>query len=404
MVSVSIYASPFGTRQLGQRLQERLDSGEWKRLSGAVAWVKLSGVRHISKSLQRFVAAGGTARIAIGIDNAGSTVEGLDLLAEAVAPSGEIWIVHHNNPATTFHPKVYLLENDRSAVAFIGSGNLTEGGLFSNFEMGTEIDFDLASATDLRAVDTLRSELNNHLRASPIAQPLSPLLRKQMLERGDIDTELQAAQKFRTAIGRRVSEPRPPLFGTIPIPAPPRPQVFNTPSRTRPRTKAGTKQRAVELREETRLSARGFVMTLQQTDAGVGQRTKGASRRSPELFIPLAARDADPNFWGWPALFIEDAARRGKFDRAHVPFRLGADTINVNMMTWPVKHDFRLRSEQLRSATHVGDILRIERAERGTGFEYFAEIVPNGATLYPYYVAICTEMVRNSKKRWGYYA
>jgi hypothetical protein len=103
MVSVAFYSSPFGTRQLGHRLRNCLDSGEWKHLSGAVAWVKLSGVRHIADSLRRFVAAGGNARIAIGIDNAGSTAEGLDLLAEAIAPSGEVWIVHHNNPATTFH-------------------------------------------------------------------------------------------------------------------------------------------------------------------------------------------------------------------------------------------------------------------------------------------------------------
>ena len=43
----------------------------------------------------------------------------------------------------------------------------------------------------------------------------------------------------------------------------------------------------------------------------------------------------------------------------------------MNMMEWlPTKHDLRLRSEALRSAGSVGDILRMERVERTNDYEY----------------------------------
>lgn len=401
MVSVNYYASPFGPRQLGSLLQSRLDSGEWQHLTAAIAWVKRSGARHLDGSLRRFSASGGIAKIAVGIDSGGSTVEGLDMLADAIATVGELWIVHHSNPTTTFHPKAFLFENERAAVALIGSGNLTEGGLFTNFELGAELTFDLRKPDDVGVADSIRSELCRYQVAGLISQQYSPQLREQLLERGDVVTEAQAGEKLNEAIRRVVSERRPPVFGSVPIPPAPRPQVVvAAPTRRR---KPASARHSGPATAEPSSAPRGFVMSLQQTDAGVGQRTKGASRRSPELFVPLAARDANPDFWGWPDRFVEDTRRNGKFDRVQVAVRLEDETVLVNMMTWPIKHDFRLRSEQLRSAGRVGDLLRLERAESGASFDYYAEIVRSGTVMHSSYLAICTEVVRNSKKRWGYY-
>ena len=143
-------------------------------------------------------------------------------------------------------------------------------------------------------------------------------------------------------------------------------------------------------------------MTLQQTDVGRGQVTTGASQRSPEIFIPLAARNEQPAFWDYPHAFTEDSRRPGKLDRTGVRMLLGATVVDVNMMTWPVKHDFRLRSEALRSAGHVGDILRIERTDGVRGYTYHVTIIPNGSALYPVMKAQCVNPVRNSDKAWGY--
>lgn len=144
-------------------------------------------------------------------------------------------------------------------------------------------------------------------------------------------------------------------------------------------------------------------MTLQITDAGVGQTTKGTSRRSPEIFIPLSARDAAPEFWGWKDKFQEDTQKKGKYDRLNVPFHLNGEIINVSMMTWPVKHDFRLRCEALRSAGRVGDILRLEKVDAIKEYEYIAEIISQGSEQYSEYLTLCKNKVRNSKKKYGYF-
>ena len=148
----------------------------------------------------------------------------------------------------------------------------------------------------------------------------------------------------------------------------------------------------------------GFVMTLHKTDVGVGQTTPETSRRSPEIFIPLVARNADAEFWKWPDGFIEDRAKPGKLDRHGVRMRLGSETIIVNMMTWPDRHDFRLRCGQLRNAGKIGDILRMERnVDPNADYEYYVEVIPKGTTQYPVYLARCSKPVRNSQKRYGYY-
>ena len=144
-------------------------------------------------------------------------------------------------------------------------------------------------------------------------------------------------------------------------------------------------------------------MTLQRTDVGVGQTTAGTSRRSPEIFVPLAARDAEPGFWNWPGGFASDPRRPGKLDRHGVRMRLGGEVVAVNMMTWPDKHDFRLRSEALRSSGNVGDILRIEKANPTADYDYYVEVIPQGTSQHSVYLALCREPVRNSRKMYGYY-
>ena len=83
--------------------------------------------------------------------------------------------------------------------------------------------------------------------------------------------------------------------------------------------------------------------------------------------------------------------------------RLAGASVQVNMMTWPARHDFRLRSEPLRSAGNIGDILRIEKVATGFGFDYYVEIIPLGTTSHTHHLRRCTQPVRNSKKLYGYF-
>ncbi len=142
-------------------------------------------------------------------------------------------------------------------------------------------------------------------------------------------------------------------------------------------------------------------MTLQNTDVGTGQVTAGTTRRSPEIFIPLGARDQEPSFWAWPGGFTDTGKH---YTRNGVKMRMGTGNVDVNMMSSKLKHDLRLRSEALRSGGAVGDILRLEVPPVGSTYDYYVEVIPAGTTMHSVYDALCTQAVGGiSKKRFGYY-
>ena len=73
----------------------------------------------------------------------------------AAAPNGRV-IVFHNRLPFTFHPKVYLFKSPGAAELLIGSGNLAEGGLFTNYEASLRLTLDLADpdqATILQSIE-----------------------------------------------------------------------------------------------------------------------------------------------------------------------------------------------------------------------------------------------------------
>jgi HKD family nuclease len=392
---------PHGDPLLGALLIEKLDSKDTEAFAAAIAFVKHSGVEHLAEALTRFGGRGGVTRIAVGVDLNGSTSEGLRLLLESVRGDARITVVHNEN-GSTFHPKVYLFDEGAVADLIVGSGNLTAGGLFTNYEAGVHVSLSAGEEKDAEVLSEVKRQLREWTTPDGrLVQELTPGLLDRLIENGYVVTEAEARERRRrdrdaAAAGPRGGRER--LFPSIPIPAAPR--VDRTAARAVREVARDVGGGATEAPFQT---SRGFVMTLKQTDVGTGQKTPGTSRRSPEIFIPLVARDFDPDFWGWDAQFTEDAGKPRKFDRPGVRMRMGTETIDVNMMTWPDKHDFRLRSEPLRSAGSPGDILRIERTHNERGFEYYVEVIPHGTTMYDTFLGLCTNKVRNSDRLWGYY-
>ena len=380
----------------GNRLGDYLDqgfSGPWTHFRAAIAFVKRSGVRHIEASLASF-AQDRDVEIIAGIDHRGTSYEGLQSLLHAVSPSGRV-IVFHNPTFRTFHPKVYLFKSCVAADIVVGSGNLTEGGLFANYEAGIRICLDLRKPGDAAILDRVEQVLNRWRdQSGGTAYSLDVQLLDKLAALGLTPSELLFASSGDK--GDRLIRERE----GFPFVARDEPGV------SRPSTHRGHIRASggLEPPPDGPESSMGFVMILQRTDVGVGQTTPGTPRRSPEVFVPLAARDADPEFWNWPNGFVEDPKNLGKRDRRGVRMRLAGEVVTVNMMTWPARHDFRLRSESLRSAGNVGDILRMERiVAPNADYEYYVEVIPRGTTQHPVYLALCRNPVRNSQKRYGYY-
>ena len=410
-VFLRFISHPFsGNSRLGETLVAELENGEWMEFRAAVAFARMSGVRHLSKPLNKFCARG-EVRISVGLDLGGTSEEALREILASLDERGEAW-VFHNSGAITFHPKVYLFKGNERAFFIVGSGNLTEGGLFTNYEASLAANVDLSDPIGKDLLGQVETALDAWSSGNEnIAFKLDSNFLDTLVELGLVQSEEGLTKAIRTQqAAQRATEPNKSKklnnpFGSAKVLSAPSPSTtFTThPIITAQSVVANNLEVQTFPVDDPVSPEIGFLMTLQQTDVGVGQTTVGTSRRSPEIFIPLTARNHNPDFWGWPKEFKEDLNREDKFDRQNVKFRLGTAIIEANMMTWPVKSDFRIRTESLRSAGNIGDILRLEKSASQDDFDYYAEIIPKGRADYPAYDAKCAKSTPNSKKRWGYY-
>ena len=424
---------PFGEVRLGEFLLQHLADPQWTSFRAAVAFVKRSGTQHIREPLLNF-SNHGTVRLSAGIDLYGTSREGLsDLLA--ATPNGQIYIYRNNGPYT-FHPKVYLFKSAQRADLIVGSGNLTGGGLFTNYEASLTARLDLAVQADAEFLQVIEATLDVWSQPQAgMCYLLTPEFLEQLVAAGLVRTEAQlaamqhaqpvvppAAPAADVGAAGAGGAPAPvvaPLFVTMAVP--PAPAIVQAVAQ------AGEVELDVEAAELPSAAVlpppgivpyqgagvNSFVMTLQNTDVGVGQTTAGTSRRSPEVFIPLAALDQHPDFWTFPAQFTPDAAwdaahpqhRRnglGKLDRMDVPMRIGV-VHSVRMFFNPRKGDFRLGNEALRSSGHVGDILHVRRVDPANGFEYDVQVAPQGSPLFAQLAPYCNVQVPHSQKQFGYF-
>ena len=172
-MEIEFLPQPNHTKSLGSLLISQLDRRPaWGFFSATIAFVKSSGINFIGPHLKSFISAGGVVHIIVGVDHQGTSIEGLNTLIENVKSGGQIW-VFHNERFSTFHPKVYVFEGSDSAYAMLGSGNMTEGGLFTNYEAGVGLGLDLNIAEDRQFLDDYHDYFARLLSNGEIARELS---------------------------------------------------------------------------------------------------------------------------------------------------------------------------------------------------------------------------------------
>lgn len=149
---VTIVSQPDNGHRLGDILVAFLNRTEdWQAFRAVVAFLKNSGARHLEEPLRRFVAASRAVEFIIGIDHEGTSADGLRTILRALEPTGRAW-VFHNRSRSTFHPKFYLFEGVNEAAVIVGSGNITQGGLYTNYEAHVLIELDLSQEADVRVL------------------------------------------------------------------------------------------------------------------------------------------------------------------------------------------------------------------------------------------------------------
>ena len=195
--------------QLGDILTDKMQQ-PYNRFVFFSAFAKNSGVLRLKPAMEQFKANGGHISAFIGVDAHGTSYEAVLNLFELC---DELYIVHSESGATTFHSKVYMLSNDFGEKWMaVGSNNLTGGGLWTNFESATCFDVDASLQNCSMAFEQLITQYQdlNYACSMLISsrEDLDNLLAEDYLRR-EITIQLEAHAEHQTRpTGERQQTPR----------------------------------------------------------------------------------------------------------------------------------------------------------------------------------------------------
>jgi HKD family nuclease len=193
--------------QIGRVLRDALNDDRLTSLWIATAWAKRSGLSRIRSAVTEFTERGGASQVIVGIDEGGATREGLELCLELFQDS----FVYHDPGTRTFHPKLYAVEGPDRAVIAIGSGNLTRGGLFTNYEAALVLEAAREDEADWRIRDDARAYFDRLLEGGDAIKPLDAGLIGLLEADGWVTSE--ARQNARRSAESRQRRQRQALFG-----------------------------------------------------------------------------------------------------------------------------------------------------------------------------------------------
>lgn len=217
--------------QLGRRLGDFLQNGlnsEAASFRGAVAFLRASGMAHLKPLISNFSSTR-SFELIVGVDLKGTTVEGLTMLKDSLHQHGRAFIFH-NSGSSTFHPKLFYFRYPESTDLYVGSGNFTAGGLFTNHESGLVLTLGRGETESglLAQVDDSLDRWS--IKAGASSRLLDQTLIDELVNCGLVVTEAQARAAFSRNQASQASKPSTaphgaPLFGALSVPSAPVPLV-----------------------------------------------------------------------------------------------------------------------------------------------------------------------------------
>ncbi len=207
-MSLRFVGQPFTEdAQIGSILRDALADDDLASLWVATAWAKRSGLSRIRSAVTAFSDRGGDSQVIVGIDEGGATREGLELCLELFQEA----FVYHDPGTRTFHPKLYTVEGADRAVIVVGSGNLTRGGLFTNYEASFVLEAARANGEEWRVRDGARAYFDRLLDGGDAIRALDTDLIDLLEAEGWVTSE--ARQNARRSAESQQRRQRQALFG-----------------------------------------------------------------------------------------------------------------------------------------------------------------------------------------------
>ncbi len=383
-------------------------NSDWDCIHARVGFVKASGVRHIATALEGARKRGATTRFLVGVDGSVTSAAGVRALHKRV---DELHLLR--DPRHLFHPKTWLFQVDGRALLLLGSANLTESALWTNYEDLAVLDFDPNEAADRNRIAELTKQFNEAI-AAPNSQHASITLIDRLAEAGLVIDESSQRQESRhkdisdseSAAEAGLAD----LFPAISVPAPP--AVPRLPEETPDRSStgagdgdrsgdAGTPPAGHPSAPTTIQNSRYKVFVLRLGKRDVGSRPGF----SPDVFLPLAAYRHEPTYWGQLETTETAGSHFNRERRVEVEFHRAGGKVEVasrRLYLYETKSEFRLNTREIHEDAREGDLLQLEIAEPGHGCEYIARVIHSSDSAFAENDAIANNEVAGSDKRWGY--
>lgn len=440
-MELKFLAQPYEGKQLGSELHSVLDAAPPpSSVTFISAFVAQQSIRRLKKRIHELRAAGTSVRFVIGVDMGGTSRE---VLKELATWPIEVFVYKNRKSRVTFHPKIYLVENDTRADLFVGSNNLTDGGLYTNYEGTAHITYSLPADGELLA--KAKADLSRFLSPiAPTAKLLDAAYLAQLVALPEIPSEEESRRRKASAGLVSSSPDAGAVFDTEPLPtAPPLPKevldavLKNVSDQIEAQKKAAKKAAApvkgakavkgakkaakskaapapkvnvLAIPASAQVFPRAFYMELVKT--GQGKKIPGEQR------IPLEAVAAARGFWQWPFAYTKSVNPRkkgskpGSEKRVYFNFystwrisEVGNPARNevkeVRLYFYENSSDFRFYSRAIAVWGSAGDIVRIAPSDE-PGIEYDCQLAKSGSPTHAAWKALCTQTSPHTPRRYGF--
>jgi HKD family nuclease len=204
--------SIFGDLICAELASEHAGQLHWETFEFAVAWLNRAGAAKLRLAAERFLADAKRIYATVGLDFGSTTYEALSTLLDIEDGSASITthVFCDENPACTFHPKIFLFHNAKSARLFVGSNNMTGAGLSTNVEASLGY-FGEADDEDIRDARSTLAAWRDEKR-EPRTRRLTRELLEQLRAGGYVLTESELRSRRKSEAKSRAAKGKP-LFG-----------------------------------------------------------------------------------------------------------------------------------------------------------------------------------------------
>ena len=379
-----------GKFMLGNELKIHLNNLDFKKIWFVSFSVRKGAIIRILPELKNALKNRAEIDLILGIDHNSTSIEAMEELLKIKINSKifkDISFTH------TFHPKIYLFEGSKTAELFVGSNNLTAGGIFTNYESCIHISFDLSK--DKLIYKEHKKELESVINPKGITvKKLTKTLVESLKKSKDVVSESVTRQNY---VKRISGKKKPSLFGSQKFPSlPAMPAEF---------------QKSIIKQSSKKIGRVKIVFTLNSVYI---QLNKIQGTTIPgEMRIPKALRNIDENFWEWPHSYRTTHRTQGKKERTYSERHTKWEIIDVSKPTIKFSdnvriYDYKERGEfRFYSSKLVGtgadefDIIKLT-LHPNQNFHYFCEVAKKGSKKYLEWEKHCTIEITNSNRKFGF--